>query len=201
MLAKPAERETRVAREQLAKWISRRSKFAAKRSVPLRKTDERKRSGTDKEIVVPSAHGLARAAPSELTSDLLSTWLSVIAYGKKVRGRDDGATHTFEAAARTQKAAVKFTPHFSSKHRRLVSAFKKVANSKGSQWSIADAGAKNIAATHVDCAENFRQFLLTHLRKPKIAGLDWSMGFVGTERWTTRYGTPAPVAKSPRCTL
>ena len=132
-------------------WISRRSKFAAKKSEPQRKTDEGSRSRTDTGVVVPSVHSLARTAPSELTSQLLATWLSVVAYGTKVRGRDDQTTHTFEAAALAQKATVKLTPHFSSKHPRLVSAFKKVAISTGSQWSRADAGAKNIAATHVNC--------------------------------------------------
>ena len=194
MLAQPTAREPRLARERLVKWISRRSngKLAAKKSGPQRKTDER-----DTVIVVPSVHGLARATPSELSSELLASWLSVIAYGKKVRGRDDQAIHTFEAAALAQKVIVRFSPEFSREHPRLVSAFKKVAQSKGSQWSIADVGAKNIAATHVNCKESFREFLLKHLRKPKIAGLEWSSGFVGIKRWTTRYGTPAPMVKSP----
>ena len=206
-----------VSRDQLTKWIGRRSHNAAKRapaggqagkSVPLRQTERPcpaltcanektyfkvKTNSIEKAkaIVVPSAHDLAKPDSSELSTDLLVTWLGIIAHGKTVHPRADHAATRFEAAARTEEAAIAFSPEFSQKHSRIVKEYKRVAASSGSRWSIADAGAKRSAATPVADKDEFRQFLLKHLRKPRIAGLDWSLGCVEKKkRWMTRFGTP-----------
>ena len=106
----------------------------------------------------------------------------------------DKVVARFDAAARTEKAAVAFSPEFSNKHSRIVKEFKKVAESSGSSWSIADGGAKLSAATPVANSDEFRQFLLKHLRKPHIAGLDWSLGSDAKKpRWISRFGTPSTV--------
>jgi hypothetical protein len=204
---------------ELTKWVSRRSKYAAKRapaggkvgkSVPQRqerpcpvltcageKTYYKVNTQTIEKasaIRVPSAHDLANKKASELGTDLLVTWLGIIAHGKTVHAHVDKVVTRFDAAARAEKAAVAFSSEFSHKHSRIVKEFKKVAESSGSSWSIASGDAKLSAATPVANSDEFRQFLLKYLRKPHIAGLDWSLGSDAKKpRWISRFGTPLTV--------
>ena len=205
------------SRDQLLKRIGLRGNVAAKRrredtqpptSVPQRqskrpcpvltcasekayfkvKTDSIEKA---KAIVVPSAHDLIKPGSSDLSADLLVTWLGVIAHGKTVHAREDKEITRFAAAARIDEAIVAFSPAFRSKHSRIVKEFQRVSGSTGSRWKVADADAKNSVATPVSTADEFRQFLLRHLRKPRIAGLDWNMGDVDKRHCLmTRFGTP-----------
>ena len=214
------------SRDQLLKWIGQRGHGASKRrrddtqpptSVPQRqskrpcpvltcasekayykvKTDSIEKA---KAIVVPSAHDLIKPGSSDLSADLLVTWLGVIAHGKTVHAREDKEITRFAAAARIDEAIVAFSPAFRIKHSRIVKEFQKVSGSSGSRWKVAAADAKNSVATPVSTADEFRQFLLKHLRKPRIAGLDWNLGSVEQRRCLmTRFGTPVrrrPVAST-----
>ena len=88
-----------------------------------------------------------------------------------------------------------------------MNEFKQVTKSTGSFWSVAnvrgsaatpvgnDSAATPVgndsAATRVSNVDEFRQFLLAQLRKPRIAGLDWSLSALNEkQRWTTRFGRP-----------
>ena len=192
-----------MTRDCLAKWITRDSRFAAIRRVggtvgkpvPQRqagrpepvlkcsdgssyrkvKTDA---VGKAQAIVVPSAHDLAKPGSSDIDPNLLVTWLGIIAHGKTAHGKDDNAVTRVDAASQAMNASIAFTSDFSSKHSRIVKEFKRVADTKGSLWSIAGPDAKDRTATSVATTDQFRQFLLSSLRKPRIAGLDWSLGYV-----------------------
>ena len=204
--------------DQLKKWISRRSQYVARRalargqmrkSVPQRQTTRpcpvltcgnektyykvsTQKIEKSSAIVVPSAHDLTKQS-SELSAALLVTWLGIIAYGKTVHARGENVVARFDAAARTEQATIAFSPEFCNKHSRIVKEFKAVAGACGSSWTIANGDAKHSAATPVANADEFRQFLLTQVREPRIAGLDWSLGTNRKHRWTTRFGTPLAV--------
>ena len=189
------------------KWITRYSRFAAStraggtvgKPVPQRqagrpepvmkcadggcyrkvKTNE---VGKAQGIALPSAHDLAKSGSFDLDPNMLVTWLGIIAHGKTVHGKDDNAVTRFDAASRAMSASAAFTDDFSSKHCRIVKEFKRVAETTGPKWSIAEPDAKNRAATSVATTDQFRQFLLSALRKPRIAGVDWSLGYVDKKK-------------------
>ena len=153
-----------LVKDQVKKWISRKSRFAAAqapagrgvdKSVPQRQTerpcpvltcaakDSYKKVSTPtiekaKSVVVPSAHDLAKKGSSDLDGALLVTWLGIIAHGKLVHTRDDQISTRFDAAVRAMKAAVAFSADFCNKHNRIVKELKVVAASSGSQWRIAE---------------------------------------------------------------
>jgi hypothetical protein len=147
-------------------------------------------------VVVHSAHDLAKQSASELTSELLVVWLGIIAHGKTVHARVEKAATRFNAAARTDAASVAFSSDFAKKHPRILNEFKKVAESGGSSWCIADASSKlhsAAMATPVSNLGEFRHFLLTQVRKPRIAGVEWSLESDAKKpRWMSRYGTQLP---------
>ena len=220
MLAEPIA--PGISRAALTKWITRDSRLAASRQagvtvekpVPRRQVGRPERvlkcaDGTSyrnlktsaveaaEAVAVPSAHDLAQPASSDLDSNMLVTWLGIIAHGKTVRGEAENAAIPFAAASRSVKASVAFTDNFASKHSRIVKEFQRVAEMSGSLWSVAAPDAKNCAATPIACTDQFRQFLLRSLRKPRVAGMDWSLGYVDQKkRWSTRFGRPLYSAKS-----
>ena len=97
----------------------------------------------------------------------------------------------FEPASQIVPTSLAFTDKFTSKHSRVVKEYKRVADTSGSLLGVAEPGAKNCAATPIASIDEFRQFLLRTLRKPRVAGLDWSLGHVDQKkRWSTRFGRP-----------
>ena len=211
-----------ISRAALTKWITRDSRLAASRRAggTVSKPVPRRQVGrpehvlkcadgtfyrnlktnaveTAEAVAVPSAYDLAQPDSSDLDSNMLVTWLGIVAHGKTVRGEADNAAIPFAAASRSVKASVAFTDNFASKHSRIVKEFQRVAETSGSLWSVAEPGAKNCAATPIADTDQFRQFLLRTLRKPRVAGLDWSLGYVDQKkRWSTRFGRPLYSAKS-----
>ena len=220
MLAEPSA--PGISRAALTKWITRDSRLAASRRaggtvekpVPRRQVGRPEpvlkcAEGTSyrnlktsaveaaEAVAVPSAHDLAQPETSDLDPNMLVTWLGIIAHGKTVRGEAENAVTPFEAASRAVNASLAFTDNFASKHSRIVKEFQRAADTSGSLWSVAEPGAKNCAATPIASIDQFRQFLLRTLRKPRVAGLDWSLGYVDQKkRWSTRFGRPLYSAKS-----
>ena len=153
-------------------------------------------------VAVPSTHDLAHAATAKLDVNRLVTWLGVIAHGKTVLGEADKARTAFEAASKKVPQRLAFTEKFISKHSRVVKEYKRIAGASESLWSVVEPGVKNCAATPIASLDEFRQFLLRAMRKPRIAGMDWSLGYVDQKRrWSTRFGPPLSIVKVQRRVL
>ena len=216
-LAEPREaRVPVISKPALRQWITRDSRFAARKRagtteakpVPLRqvKRPERVLKCADSTsyrklktnivkaaevVAVPSAHDLARTGTAKLDVNRLVTWLGIIAHGRTVHGEVDKTVTAFEPASQVVPQRLAFTDKFASKHARIVKEYKRVAGTSGSLWSVVESGAKNCAATPIASVDEFRQFLLKTLRRPKVAGMDWSLGYVDhKKRWSTRFGRP-----------
>ena len=145
-----------------------------------------------KSIMVPSHDDLQKA---DANSDLLMTWMNIVAYGKSVHARDSSEKIVeYKAAVQTVPAVIALSNRFSTKHGHFAKALKSICQSKGSLWRLGRADEKN--ATSIDDTEALRKKLLSLQRFPHIAGIDCKYASGPTTK-LTRFGNVAP-ARVPK---